>query len=241
MTRPPWASRAGRLVVAALLALAVVGPAESASPGHEGSPGRQRPAVPDEILVGFRAGVTPAEQGRRSGEQGPLRRNAPAASGASSLLPGLATGSGALRADPRVRYAGPNYRVHAADHGAAPGDPAFHSLWGLHYFGQAVNGVRGSPDADVDAPEAWTRTNGSAEAIVGVIDTGIDLAHPDLAAPCGRTRARSPATGSFALAGSARDSADFASWGTFSNLGSSRLFLRSPATRTSRPRRSCAC
>ena len=57
-----------------------------------------------------------------------------------------------------------------------PDDDAFSSQWALHNTGQS----RGTPDADIDAPEAWDVTTGSAGVVVGVIDTGIDITHPDL-------------------------------------------------------------
>ena len=176
-------SRTARLVAALLLALAVVGPA-TARPGNEASPGRQRPAVPSELLVGFRAGVGAAEQRAllRSLDATAERRFGRIRSSLATARPGAlqATLDG-LRADPRVRYAEPNYPLHAVDHGTTPSDPFFHNLWGLHNFGQTVSGLTGTTDADVDAPEAWAFETGSSDVVVGVIDTGIDLSHPDLA------------------------------------------------------------
>jgi subtilisin family serine protease len=73
-----------------------------------------------------------------------------------------------------VEYAEPDYHVSAD---LTPSDPRFGELWGLHNIGQ----LGGTPDADIDAPEAWDlRTASSGVAVV--IDTGIDYNHVDLAA-----------------------------------------------------------
>ncbi len=82
-----------------------------------------------------------------------------------------------------VRYIEANSRLYADDHGSYPSDPndpAFHNLWGVHNFGQQVNGITGQADADIDAREAWQVSTGSASVGIGVIDTGIDFGHPDL-------------------------------------------------------------
>ena len=81
------------------------------------------------------------------------------------------------RSDPRVRFAEPNYKLHAL---ATPNDSAFGELWGLVNSGQAVKGVTGTPDADIDAEQAWNVTTGSSSVVVGILDTGVDFSHPDL-------------------------------------------------------------
>ena len=68
----------------------------------------------------------------------------------------------ALRQDPQVEYAEPNYALRAL---AQPDDEAYPFQW--HY-------------PLIGLPEAWDTTTGSAEVIVAVVDTGILPAHPDL-------------------------------------------------------------
>ena len=62
-----------------------------------------------------------------------------------------------------VLFAQPNYIYHAA---LVPNDPEYASQWAL---------------VKIRAPEAWEQTTGSADVIVAVLDTGVDLNHPDLA------------------------------------------------------------
>ncbi len=76
-----------------------------------------------------------------------------------------------------VEYAEPNYLRRAE---ALPDDPEMLKLWGLQNTGQTVNGITGTPDADIDAPEAWDLTTGSAGVVIAVIDSGIAWEHPDL-------------------------------------------------------------
>jgi subtilisin family serine protease len=63
-----------------------------------------------------------------------------------------------------------------------PDDPDFSQLWGLRNTGQTVNGMSGTANADISAPEAWDFVRGDPDVIVAVIDTGADLNHPDLEA-----------------------------------------------------------
>ena len=63
-----------------------------------------------------------------------------------------------LNADPRLRYAEPNYLQFLVN---TPNDPDFPSQWGFHQ----------ANDADIDAPEAWDVRTSAGNIIVGVIDT----------------------------------------------------------------------
>ncbi|MFN2482174.1 MAG: S8 family serine peptidase [Pyrinomonadaceae bacterium] len=70
----------------------------------------------------------------------------------------------AFKSSADVLYAEPDYLRHIT---AAPNDPRFPEMYGL----QKIN-----------APTAWNTTTGSPGIVVGVIDEGVDITHPDLAA-----------------------------------------------------------
>jgi len=56
-------------------------------------------------------------------------------------------------------------------------DPLYPQQWHLNNTGQEG----GTPDADVDAPEAWGITPGSPDVVIAFLDDGCDITHEDLA------------------------------------------------------------
>jgi subtilisin family serine protease len=106
---------------------------------------------------------------RQLGENGLVLVQAP-----TSLAPAkLRT---ALSRVPGLRGLEPDMAVWSA--GTLSNDPNLGSLWGLHNTGQ----TGGTADADIDAPEAWSLTRGNGSVVIGVVDSGVDYNHPDLAA-----------------------------------------------------------
>jgi subtilisin family serine protease len=155
----------------AAISLALVGGSTSS---RASSPAKL-PAVPGELIVGFKAGVGNADEaaiaarhgGKVKHELREIRASVVTVSGDAKVA------AKKLAADPRVRYAEPNYLVSTT---VTPNDPQFSKLYGLNNTGQ----TGGTADADIDAPEAWNVTTGSPNVTVAVIDTGVDFSHPDL-------------------------------------------------------------
>jgi subtilisin family serine protease len=77
---------------------------------------------------------------------------------------GVATLIELFAGDPGVEYVEPNYILHAD---GTPADPLYSQLWGMEM---------------IDAPSAWDVWTDSTAVTVGVVDTGVDYTHPDLAA-----------------------------------------------------------
>jgi len=86
-----------------------------------------------------------------------------------------------IKALPIVEEVDFNYQMNSF---LVPNDTYYTSQWGLNNTGQAIsyNGnTVGTPGADIDAERAWNITTGSSDVIIAILDTGIDLDHPDLA------------------------------------------------------------
>jgi large repetitive protein len=141
--------------------------------------------VPGEVLVKFKS-ETPAviEQGVHAAMGAVRKRELGLRGGRVTqvrLPHGMTVEEGVTRYrnNANVEYAEPNYLRHTL---VVPNDTRFGELWGLNNTGQPVNGVHGTADADIDAPEAWDVTTGSSNVVVAVVDSGVDRSHPDLAA-----------------------------------------------------------
>lgn len=104
--------------------------------------------------------------------------------------------------DSSVEFAEPNYIYHLCvpqnSDGSLrlvnpsipiniPNDPYFEQQWALHNTGQMYpwdgwhNPPPGTPDCDIDAPEAWDIETGDDDVVVAILDSGVDYNHPDLA------------------------------------------------------------
>ncbi len=135
--------------------------------------------VENEIIVKFNAnannddvnsvkGLADADQNQRLAKlkSGSLWRLHSRSKNVEALL-------AALQHNPHVEYAEPNYVVHSA---TVPNDPNYPQQWALKNTGPFNNG------SDIDAESAWSVTTGSSSIVIGVLDTGVDYTHPDLAA-----------------------------------------------------------
>ncbi|MFM2092118.1 MAG: hypothetical protein RLZZ127_2607, partial [Planctomycetota bacterium] len=100
----------------------------------------------------------------------------------------LPEAAAALLATGGVRAADPDYLVRAT---WTPDDTRFPEQWALDNLGQ----TGGSSDADINAPEAWEIAKDASGVLIGVIDSGIDLEHPDLDANLWRNPGEIPGNG----------------------------------------------
>jgi thermitase len=153
--------------------------------------------VPGEVLVEFRKNIDGSKLSNlyaRHGGRAVRRMGLTSSSDVHLVRLGTSTNvTEALRRfskSPLVVSAEPNYIWEIAQAPAPPNDPRFSELWGFNNVGQQHGVTDGGPnaltagtfDADANVLEAWERQTGTSETVIAVLDTGVDVSHPDLAA-----------------------------------------------------------
>ena len=153
------------VVLGLLASILLVWPLPAAGMGSRPTPGRH---VSGEILVGFRQGTTLVDIAQLNTAHGAALIDAiPQLRVVRVRIPkGSDEGrvAAAYQRNPHVQYAEPDYIASVLN---TPNDPYFTGgyQWNM---------------AKVQASSAWDVTTGSASVAVAILDTGVDLSHPDL-------------------------------------------------------------
>jgi subtilisin family serine protease/subtilisin-like proprotein convertase family protein len=82
---------------------------------------------------------------------------------------------------PAIEEARPDYIVHTM---ITPNDYYYPSQWAHNNTGQAARyggGTVGTPDCDIDSPQAWDISTGASGVTIAILDTGVDLDHAEFA------------------------------------------------------------
>ncbi|BCU14719.1 hypothetical protein MAN88_52830 [Microcystis aeruginosa] len=142
------------------------------------------PHAPNQLIVKFKQGIASAEVAQFKSLFGAVSTQTIKLTGAQLWkLSGSLSVEKILaqyRSNPIFEYIEADYiltKGTITPKATFPNDPSFNQLWGLHNTGQSG----GTPDADIDAPEAWDIQTGNPNLVIGVLDTGVDYNHPDLA------------------------------------------------------------
>jgi thermitase len=151
-------------MVSASAVAATVAPVAGAAPHRNPEAGQARSA-PGQAIVRYELGTADAERSKaREGAGVRVQRSLAIARAELVTFEGPVRAAVArLKRQPRVAYAQPDYRYRAT-----AADSFLQQQWGL------------GAGPGVDVAPAWNRTRGAGETIA-VLDTGVDLTHPDLA------------------------------------------------------------
>ena len=211
-TRTHLGTRAGSVAVlmGAVCLILAVGSAAAAPVSiqqvRNATTGRMQQAVASQVIVQFApsAGVRTAAAVHSAVGATPLKRigsiglelvACPKGMSVEQTIKAYQGKPGVLSASPnfiarafgqRTRTIGPvNGSGRAAAAGdvttaATPNDPRWSSLYGM---------------VSIDAPAAWNTTTGNSSVVVAVIDSGVEINHPDLAANMWQNPGETPGNG----------------------------------------------
>ncbi|WP_018987758.1 S8 family serine peptidase [Aromatoleum toluclasticum] len=157
--------------------------------------------APDQLLVAFRPGTPGADIAQAHATAGAqvLKRFDAIGVHFLKIPSGTVEATAALyERNPNVRYAEPNFHrpLILPTEGRDPPPPTglgidyFAEQWGLNNTSQALydpdtgGTLKGSMDADIDAPEAWDITQGSENIRIAILDSGVECTHVDLLGKC---------------------------------------------------------
>ena len=156
------------LPIAAMVAAVLLVPTVPALAGARPSQGPRRPArpyAPDRAIVGVTAGDRSAAAHTIAQEGGEVvTYNRTGGFFVVETSADSAEWAGSVEDEDGVLYSEPDWKLSAAD--IAPTDPSWPALWAMR---------------KIAAPAAWHTSTGSDDIVVGVIDSGVDYTHEDLA------------------------------------------------------------
>ncbi|MBN2187429.1 MAG: peptidase S8, partial [Dehalococcoidia bacterium] len=148
------------IILSLLLSVAAFASPISAATGQNSNPASQR------LLVQFKPGTSWSDMARVHRHLGGKLGGIIPEIGVQVVDVPAGRGfikSQAYRLHRQVKYVELDSLVEAVD---VPNDPYFDNQWGM---------------TKVQAPQAWSITEGSADIHIAILDTGIDMEHPDLA------------------------------------------------------------
>ena len=160
---------------------------EKAAPAYIDQEGFTKYCVPTEVTVQFNSRVSETRMSdiisevgsgivREQWTPGYFTIHAPADKGYFELIRELTSYD-------EVKFSEPSI-ISYNDEAWTPNDTYFNQQWNLKNTGQisSCSGCSPYSNHDIDAETGWDTNRGSSGVVISIIDTGMDLTHPDLAA-----------------------------------------------------------